>query len=344
MVESKEMQYPTPMYAVFGLKDDLSQFPGKSATEVVQDLKQKGVNAVFGGYENPALRNELRKAGIKVYAEIGIFAGANYWKTHPESRPVTSLGKPMEKEDWYGGVCPNQEWLRKQKLDEIKKLCTQSQVDGIWLDFIRYPCHWEVKEPKLIQTCFCPRCLGLFQKQTHITIPATLKSTKTKADWILTQHKQEWTAWKCSVITGYVQECNQLIKKQNPKIVVGLFGVPWNKTEYHNAIAEIIAQDYVALSKYIDIFSPMVYHKLCYRNVPWIHTAAENIHQLTQKPVVPIVQACSIPDKIDNTEFIQTVQTGLESPSSGVILFTLDYALKENKYILLDDLFDKELK
>ena len=89
---------PKTVKSVFGLKSDLSQFPGKTESEVVDILSKDGINAVFGGYENPKLREELKKRNIKVYAEIGIFAGANYWKSHPESQPITDSGKPMEKE------------------------------------------------------------------------------------------------------------------------------------------------------------------------------------------------------------------------------------------------------
>ena len=72
-------------------------------------------------------------------------------------------GKKIDKVEWYAGVCPNQSWLREQKLNAIKELISKYDIDGIWLDFIRYPCHWEVINPKLEQTCFCPICQSLFQ-------------------------------------------------------------------------------------------------------------------------------------------------------------------------------------
>jgi hypothetical protein len=325
----------TQMNAVFGLESDLKQFPGLSEEEVAKILKDNGYNAVFGGYENPRLRKALHNEGIKIYAEIGLFVGHENWKDHPESRPVTRDGTLMEKEDWYGGVCPNQSWLREKKLAAMQKLCRDNQVDGIWLDFIRYPCHWEGKKPKLIDTCFCPVCLKKFQAETGIKIPFQLKTTKDKASWILSNHSNQWYQWRCQVITHYVIEARKTIKKENPNVVVGLFGVPWLPSDHNNAIYRIIGQDYKGLAHYVDVFSPMVYHRICYQNPEWIHLVSKNIAVTTGKPVVPIIQACSIPDTLSEGEYIHSLNEARKPPSSGVIIFTLDYALKEKKFNLI---------
>lgn len=333
--EIMAMNQLSPMNAVFGLESNLKQFPDMTETEIAQELKKEGINAVFGGYENKTLREAFHKEGIKIYAEIGLFVGTEHWKSHPESRPITRRGIPMEKEDWYGGVCPNQDWLRQKKLLSIQKLCKENQVDGIWLDFIRYPCHWEGKDPQLTDTCFCPVCLQRFQQQTGIKIPAKLKSTKIKADWILTNHPDDWYNWRCSVITDYVKETRKVIKKVNPKILVGLFGVPWTASDYDNAIYRIIGQDYRKLAPFVDVFSPMVYHRICYKNPDWIHQVTAEFQIMTGKPVVPIIQACSVPDTLSEGEFIHSLNEARKSPSSGVIIFTLDYALKEKKFNLI---------
>ncbi|MCX7919745.1 MAG: hypothetical protein N3A72_09120 [bacterium] len=322
-----------PMKAIYGLKSDLSQFLGLTPEQVADQLKSWGITAVFGGYENQELVAALHKQRISVYAEIAIFAGEKYWKSHPESRPITDKGIPLEKDQWYAGVCPNQDWLREEKLNQIRTLCRNYQVDGIWLDFIRYPCHWEVKQPRFDRTCFCRVCLNKFQKETGIRIPNHLTSVVDTAKWLVTVKKDEWNKWRCQQITSFVQQARKVIKQENPQIVVGMFGVPWREQEvdFNYAIIEYIAQDYRALAKEIDIFSPMVYHKMCGHEIGWITDITKYLADLTNRPVVPIVQACSIPETIDNMEFSKVLTAGLAEPSSGVIIFTLDYLNKENK-------------
>ncbi|MDI6784010.1 MAG: putative glycoside hydrolase, partial [bacterium] len=251
------------MKAIYGLKSDGRQFPGLNSEQIAKQLKEWGITAVFGGYENPELVNHLHQQGISVYAERAIFAGEKYWKSHPESRPITDKGLPLEKDKWYAGVCPNQDWLRAEKLNEIKKLCENYQLDGIWLDFIRYPCHWEVKQPRFDRTCFCPVCLAKFQKETKIRIPNHLTTAADKAKWLLNVKKVEWNKWRTEQITDFVHQAKKVIKQQPRPVLVGMFGVPWRETDFNYAIIDYIAQDYRALAKDIDIFSPMVYHKMC---------------------------------------------------------------------------------
>jgi uncharacterized lipoprotein YddW (UPF0748 family) len=317
--------------AIYGLKSDGSQFPGFSDKLIAKQLKDWGITAVFGGYESPELVEQLHKSGISIYAEMAIFAGEKYWNLYPESRPITDKGLPLDKDEWYTGVCPNHEGIRKEKLIEIKRLCQEFSIDGIWLDFIRYPCHWEVQHPRFDRTCFCPICLAKFQKETKIQIPAHLAAPMDIANWLLNVKRVEWNTWRSNQIASFVHQARQVIKKCGPNIVVGLFGVPWRDNDFQYAIIEYIGQDYDTLAKDIDIFSPMVYHKMCGQPIEWITDITQYLSEKTKRPVIPVVQACSVPEPLDNLEFKQVLNAGLTAPSNGTIIFTLDYLIKENK-------------
>jgi hypothetical protein len=322
------------MIAVYAVDRWFNTQPGKSPQEIVAFLKDNGVNTVFGGYDEPDFRIECKKQGIKVYADVLCFQGEKHWKSHPESRPINAEGNPIPKEEWYCGVCPNQPWLQDEILERVKKLFTQHQVDGIWLDFIRYPCHWEVKDPLLYQSCFCNVCIPKFERDTGISIPADKKSDKkATAEFILSQHSMKWASWKCSCVAGFVKRVVETAKGLKPDATVGLFGVPWKVEERDGAIRAIVGQDFKLLSESgVDIFSPMVYHKLCYRDVRWISDTAHWMKALTGKRVIPIVQACSVPDTLPNEEFADAVKAGLASPSEGVIIFHATYLEKEKKW------------
>jgi hypothetical protein len=319
------------MFSIYALSRDLEPFKGKSEEEIARWLIEHHVNAIFGGYQDAKLVDTLHKHGIKVYAEVGIFRGEKYWKSHPASHPINSQGKPIEKIEWYAGVCPNQQWLREEKIEQIEKLVRDNGVDGIWLDFIRYPCHWEVLEPVIEQTCFCPVCLKQFSEDEGTTIPAELKTVKEKAAWILGKHRERFIDWKTSRIALFVQRAREAAKGANPEVTVGLFGVPWKEGERDDAIRAIIAQDYRKLARYVDVFSPMVYHKMCGKEVSWITDFTKYLHQITGKQVVPIIQACSLPTKLSNAEFEQAIKAALEMPSSGVIVFAFRHFFKEDR-------------
>ncbi len=323
-----------PMIAVYAVDRWYKKADFQSPEEIVSFLQEHNVNAVFGGYDDVDFRNACKTNGIKVFADLLCFQGEKYWKQHPESRPIGADGNPIEKEEWYCGVCPNQEWLRREILEKARKLVTDYKVDGVWLDFIRYPCHWEVKEPNLYQSCFCDTCIDLFTEETGTSIPLSVShNTKEVARYILDNYEQEWTRFKCQRIAGFVRQIAETIEKENPDVILGLFGVPWRMDEYDGAIHAIVGQDFELLARSgVDIFSPMVYHGLCYRNVQWIAEVADYFHTITGKSVVPIVQACSIPNTLSNEEFAQAVKAGLEPPSLGVIIFHATYLEKEAKW------------
>jgi len=288
--------------------------------------------AIFGGYKNDKLISSLHQEKIKVYASIGIFVGKDWWEKYPKSRPINSEGKPVEGEDGYGGLIPVIPFIRERKLEEIKELITRYPVDGVWLDFIRWPCHWEVHHPRIEQTSFDSLTLEQFQRDTKITIPEEFSDISQIANWILKHHRNIWTAWKCLQITNFVKEAREIIKIRGKDKIVGIFTVPWREKDYNNAIHKIIGQDYAALSKYVDIFSPMVYHLMCDRNVRWIREVTTYIYQNSKKEVLPIIQAGSTPSHLSKEEFKAALENALcAEGSSGVIVFTLKDILQEDR-------------
>ncbi len=321
------------VYAVDGWYNDLD----KSTAEIVDFLEDHSVNAVFGGYEDKEFREECKRRGIMVYAKVMCFQGKKYWESHPESRPIGVDGEPLPQEEWYCGVCPNQEWRQQQILDTVRRLVNEYKVDGVWLDFIRYPCHWEGENPNLYQSCFCDRCTDLFMEDTSTTVPASIRQdTQQLAEFILEKHHSQWVAWKCRCIADFVEKVADMVEQKNPDTTLGLFGVPWQSDEYNDAIRRIVGQDFRLLATNgVDVFSPMVYHKLCYRDAEWINEITAYFSSITKKRTVPIIQACSIPDTLDNEEFTRAFYAALEPPSSGVILFHAAYLEKEHKWTSL---------
>lgn len=285
-----------------------------------------GINAVFVGYKNlaPKWIEKLHKKNIKVYVEIGLFVGDDLWKKYPDSRPVDKRGKKIEPIHWYTGVCPNHSKVRKEKIEIIRKIVHDFDIDGIWLDFIRYPCHWEeVRDKNITEYCFCKNCLDQFAR----TIGGWPKGAR-------------WYWFKNRQITLFAKDVKKIVKESKKKIKLGIFTVPWKKSEFNGAIRKIICQDFVALAKQVDVFTPMVYHKMLGRKLEWIREYIKYLHRLTKKPVLPIVQTEDKPEKLGKEEFVREIDLSLQSPSAGSIIFFYEDLVKDkDKLSVVRNLF-----
>lgn len=316
--------------SLYGFSPELAPFAGKNPAEQVALLRSWGNTAVFGGYQDPAFVEAAHEAGIPVYAEFGCFAGERWWKAVPASRPVTEDGRPLAPDAWYCGVNPSVPEVRQAQLGALEALLVNHALDGVWLDFIRWPCHWEVHDPYLPRTSFDPGTLARFGRDTGIDIPA--QDPPTAAKELLGRYEAEWTGWRCRQITTWVAQARAIVDRVRPGALLGLFGVPWRLANRDGAILNVIGQDYCALALYVDVFSPMVYHKMCGYGPNWIAEVVEEVHALSGKPVWPIVQSVDQPTPLSAEEYGRALDVALKCPAAeGVLVFHMQGALDPTK-------------
>ena len=298
-------------------------------------LADYGINAVFVGHGS--LTSELvrrcHREGAKVYAEFGVFQGASLAEEYPELWPVNEKGRRQERDEWYLGLCPHVDWYRDQKLDLIREVAREHEIDGLWLDFIRYPGHWEVHEPRLEQGCFNEPCLEAFTEATGIELPAGGLSRKAEA--ILADHAEEWTEFKCETIARFCRDARAALKAERPEALLGAFVVPWSEENYDDAIQRIIAQDFDRLARVLDVFSPMSYHAMCGWPVEWVGRLNEYLTETTGKDVWPIVQATEREAHyedapVDAEAFREALTQGLSGGATGVLMFRIVDCTEEN--------------
>lgn len=312
---------------------------GKLTPKKLEAGQSLGLNTFFLSNKNLEEKTlkVLEEKGFKIFVEVGIFSGEDWWKKYPDSRPVDFRGRLVEKENGYTGVCPCHFGVREERLKEIKELLGLD-IDGVWLDFIRYPGRWEVKQPKLYQSCFCANCLFSFADFLKAEIPRG--KIEKKADWILKNHLSDWTLFKCQQVGSFVKETRELIKADKKKIWLGIFAVPWREKDFRGAITKILGQDFRALAEWVDVFSPMVYHRMVGKKVSWISDQVDYFSQKTKKKVLPIVQVTDFPesleDKLSAEELKEGINQASKDPSLGFILFTLDHLLGSGKEKLIN--------
>lgn len=292
-------------------------------------LPETGANAVVVGYEaiTADMVERCHSEGARIFADFGVFVGSQIAEQHPELWPIGAKGKTLEKEGWYLGLCPAYEWYKEGKLAQIREFLHQTPVDGVYLDFIRWPCYWEAPEPRTEQSCFCDNALSLFSQDRGVRIYG--HTTRQKARYILRHHREKWGSWKAEQITSFVRQVRAVIEATRPEALLGLFVVPWRREEYDNAIIGVIGQDFPALAQYVDVFSPMVYYAMCKREIAWVGEYSNWLAEDTGKTVWPIVQATNDPCPVSADELAQVLHEALSGSARGVLVFTLDALLGE---------------
>ena len=292
------------------------------------ELSTLGVNSIFvhSGSINHDLIKRAKSDGLQVYAEFAALNGKNYVETHPEAWAINEKGEQVEAASWFMGVCPTEPGFREYRLNQLKELLQQFDLDGVWMDYVHWHAQFEEPEPILPETCFCDHCLKEFSKDSKITIPDG--TTIIKSRWILDNHNDLWRRWRCKVIYDWTTEFRSIIKTHNPEMLLGLYHCPWDDREYDSARTRILGLDYDLLKESIDVFSPMVYHGRMGRDAKWVR---ENIEWFCNRldvqhgefpKVWPIVQAYDDPKVISAVEFETVLKGGLAGKSSGVMMFT----------------------
>ena len=327
--------------AVYGFSSTAEPFKSVPKDSLPEWLRGYGVNAVFvSPNEKPEILAILREANILCLQEFTVFAGRSLYRENPKWRPIGSDGKEIEPDGWYHGLSPNQPGLRQKRLDDFRKRLKNPHIQGIWLDFIRYAVRWEKPKVILIDNCFSASALSQFERFAKVRLPESA-STSDKADFIYANHKDAWIDFKVHTIRSWVEEARRIRDRERPGVWLGLFGLPWTPSDRDGAIRRIAGQDYRKLADSVDVFSPMVYHRLCGKKPAWIGDVARSVLERTNKPVWPIVQATGEPGKMDGAEFERAVLEGAEASKTGVILFTASHIQNEKRWPQVKSVFHK---
>jgi len=294
-------------------------------------LKDYGINAVFvgSGGLTPQRVALLKEHGAAVFAEFNTMHVAAYLKDHPDAAPIGTDGKVCPAPHGWQGVCPTHPGYRKSRMDAFRKVLSELEIDGIWLDYHHSHASWERSEPDMPDTCFCPRCIAQFARQTGTALPE--RPTPQLAALLLGEHKGRWVEWRCDVFTDWVREFRAIRDRTRPKALLGTFHCPWTDTELDGALRNKLAIDLKAQAEHVDVLSIMPYHARFghHADPSWIsrQTAWLGRHLgITGKPgerrrIWPIVQLADWGEKVPADQVQTILDHGTRAPATGVIVF-----------------------
>ena len=300
----------------------------------VADLEKAGINGVFVKPDLDTVK-WFKNRGFKVFFSIDAYGGKQAWKVFPDARPVPADGTPLGKDSKYachGGACPTHEGWRKQRLAYIDGLFREYGAacvapDGIWLDYIRYPGRWSVREPSIPDSCYCSRCLKKFAADTGIKVPVEYRAEEVSR-WIKKHCPYQWMDWKTKQVEAFVRDVRDVLDRYSAEVrpVLGIFLVPWTRGERGNAVCSVFGQDGFELAKYADVLSPMVYSVKVGQRPAWVGYMTQYYVETVPCEVWPIVQSMDFTVE----EFADVMRYAGEGGAQGVLAYTFQAVFEKD--------------
>jgi peptidoglycan/xylan/chitin deacetylase (PgdA/CDA1 family) len=189
----------------------------------------------------------VKAAGLRAHAWVPVNANSRRSRERPEWAMVDNTGKSSSQ--W---LSPSHPAARAHFLRMVSALIDQYSVDGIHLDYIRYPG---------FEFDFSQTAITKFRNDSGIgNVPI---------NDILSTHWLTWVGWRKGEITQLVREVRAIIRdKKSKNIALSAALVGDAAVDYESA--DRLAQDYAALGRELDVTIPMAYFNESKERVDWV--------------------------------------------------------------------------
>jgi uncharacterized lipoprotein YddW (UPF0748 family) len=235
-------------------------------------------------------------------------------KAHPEWYVVNRKGESAESKpayvEHYRFLCPSRLEVHEFIEATVTELAQYDALDGIHLDYIRYPdvILAEGLQPKygIVQDreypeydyCYCDVCRKEFQEKTGID-PLELEDPSTSA---------EWKQFRYDKITFLVNNKLFPIARENKKLMTAAVFPNW----------EAVRQQWSAWN--IDAVMPMLYHGFYNKGIDWIREQTEvGVRSLRGR--MPLYSGLFVP-QLTPEALAEAVDASFSGGADGIVLFS----------------------
>jgi hypothetical protein len=261
-------------------------------------LKDCGVNAIMtesDRYESSML-DATHKVGLRFFAGVACFSdhASNFRSLcqRPEIWPVLETGERRPQMEWYVGMSPTDRSRQEGTLAEIKSIAHTYAVDGIFVDFVRWPLHWEIElrpgRERPLDSSFDAATLEKFEDATS-ALPPDLNTTPARAAWIRRNRLAEWVEFKCKVVSDFVSEARNALKETKADAELGMYVVP----DVNGLTEPLTGQRIEDLAQLVDWIAPMLYHNILLQSPRWVASTLAAVVEVAGKKTLPVLQADS---------------------------------------------------
>ncbi|PWC05325.1 hypothetical protein [Agromyces badenianii] len=284
---------------VFGVFLQVSTLDDPStARSLVASAARHGLSHVFVEHRQPPrwLTDACHAWGMQLIVSMACFFEDDLEVSERSAtvEPISAEGRSRPRLEWYTGAVPTDGGIADGLAARAVALLLSSGADGIGLDFIRWPMHWELElrtpGPRLGEYSFDERTVALFCAETGLDLPRN--DPAAAAQIILGSFEEEWRAFRTKTITDVVQRVSGSIRAVRPDAWVGAFLVPQEEFERSAAVGQSAAQ----LAPYVDALLPMAYHSIIHQDVGLASRMFADVRLHADGPaVVPVVQTTADP-------------------------------------------------
>ncbi|HEX9167949.1 MAG TPA: hypothetical protein VF886_03345 [Roseiarcus sp.] len=261
-------------------------------------LRDCGVNAIMtesDSYELSAV-DATHNAGLRFFAGVACFSDhASKFRSlreRPELWPVLENGTRRPQMEWYVGMSPTDRRRQLEVLARIKSVARAFPIDGLFLDFVRWPLHWEIElrpgPDRPLDSSFDAATLTMFEKATG-ALPRDLDSTEARAAWIRRNRSADWVEFKCKVVSDFVGEARNALKEANADAELGIYVVP----DVNGLTEPLTGQRIKDLAPLVDWVAPMLYHNILLQPPGWVATTLASLVAIGGEKTLPVLQADS---------------------------------------------------
>ena len=271
-------------------------------------LSDLGVNAIMtesNEYDFSAIE-ATHNSGLRFYAGVACFsdhvAHFHSLKEHPELWPILESGERRPQMEWYVGMTPIDSRRQEVVLATIGSIARTYPIDGLFLDFVRWPLHWEIElrpgRRKPLDSSFDPATLVKFEAACG-ALPGGLNSIPAKAVWIRENRLRDWIDFKCQVITDFVANARNILKDARPNAELGVYVVP----DMDGMTEPLTGQRIRDLEPLADWIAPMLYHNILLQPPAWVGATLKEVSEIARAKTLPVAQADSNRDPSDSADW-----------------------------------------
>ncbi|MDJ0520017.1 MAG: family 10 glycosylhydrolase [Trichodesmium sp. MO_231.B1] len=225
---------------------------------------------------------------------------------HPSWVMTDNKGRKRHPADGKVYMDPANPYVRQYLLNIIDEIASRYEVDGIHLDYIRYPFQ---NPSRNFSYGYSTTARNQF-RQLYGIDPMKISARDRQNLW-------KWTEFKIDQVNSFVANTSKFLKQKYPKLILSAAVFPFPRHERFDKIQ----QDWETwvLNEDIDLLTPMTY-ALDTNRFQQITQPLTNTRVLGSTLITPAVKLLNIPEIVA----VDQIQAARDLPTGGYIIFAAE--------------------